>query len=268
MSDALLQIDNVSRFFGGIKAVVNVTAEARRGLITSIIGPNGAGKTTLFNTITGIFPPSMGDIRFQGETITNYQPHRVSKLGVSRTFQNIRLFANLTVLDNVRIGFHTRTKAGFWGALLPFLAWNEESDITHAGIKYLDFVGLGSEVGMEAGNLPYGKQRLLEIARALAGSPTLLLLDEPAAGMNRVETEELMALIHRIRDAGVTVLLIEHDMHFVTGISDFVYVIDHGELISEGPPEVVVNDPKVIEAYLGSEAVAGQTVGDADVPTA
>jgi len=257
---SVLVMEKVSKYFGGIQAVEKVDAKVVRGRITAIIGPNGAGKTTLFNTISGIYPPTEGRIFFLDEKrdITGEAAHLISHMGISRTFQNIRLFANLTVLDSVKIGFHPRTRACFLGAILPFLASAEEREITLAGLKVLDFVGLGNEAGLPAGSLPYGKQRLVEIARALAASPTLLLLDEPAAGMNPTESEDLMSLIRKIRDSGITVLMIEHQMQVVMEISDYVYVLDNGEKISEGTPSKVCNDAKVVEAYLGCDHGANQ----------
>jgi branched-chain amino acid transport system ATP-binding protein len=249
----MLRLEKVSKHFGGIRAVSDVDAGIEEGRVTAIIGPNGAGKTTLFNTISGIYPPTSGAIAFGTRDITGMAPHRVATLGVARTFQHIRLFATLTVLDNVRIGFHARTRAGFIGAVLPFIAREEERDITLSGVQCLDFVGLGTEAGKVAGSLPYGKQRLVEIARALASQPKLILLDEPAAGMNPTESEALMALVRKICAAGVTVLLIEHDMRVVMGVSDYVYVLDHGEKIAEGTPDAVCRNEKVIEAYLGCE---------------
>ena len=253
MDTILLEIASLSKHFGGVIALSEVDIQVHQGRISSLIGPNGAGKTTLFNCVTGLDRPTMGEIRFLGQSLAGRRPDQITKLGLARTFQNIRLFSDLSVVDNVRIGKHCRSKSYLWGAVSRNRKQRqEESEITERASEMLKFVGLEQHYDQIAGNLSYGDQRRLEIARALTTEPTLLLLDEPAAGMNPIETRQLMDLIYAIREQGVTILLIEHDMKVVMQISEWVTVLDHGEKISDGEPEAVQNDEKVIKAYLGT----------------
>jgi ABC-type branched-subunit amino acid transport system ATPase component len=255
----ILEITNLAKHFGGVTAVSNIDISVQQGQIASLIGPNGAGKTTLFNCVTGLENPSEGSVKFQNRSIVGLRPDQIAAVGMARTFQNIRLFSELTVLDNVKIGRHCQSKNRLWGAISRNQKQRqEESHITVQAFQQLSFVGLEGFRDQIAGNLSYGDQRRIEIARALAMGPTLLLLDEPAAGMNPQETQRLIELIHAIREQGITILLIEHDMKLVMQISDWVTVIAQGEKISAGEPEAVQNDERVIKAYLG-ESYDAQT---------
>ena len=257
MTHPLLETRAVTKAFGGLTAVDKVNLSVESGKITSVIGPNGAGKTTLFNLIAGVYIPTSGEIHFEGNPLGKAPPYKRAALGIARTFQNVLLFDNMTAIENVMTGQHPRTRYGFFEAALRLpKAHREEEAISLKAKQYLNLVGLGMCADRNPLSLPLGQQKLLTIARALATEPKLLLLDEPGAGLNALEKQSLSELIRRIRDMGITIVLVEHDMDLVMGIAEWVIVLDSGQKIAEGTASQIQRDKKVIAAYLGEEEVA------------
>jgi len=256
--ETILTAQGIRKLFGGLRAVDDLDFSVTQGHIKSVIGPNGAGKTTLFNLITGIFPPSGGDFAFQGKKLVGLKTHRIARLGIARTFQNVELFGNMSALENVMLGRHSRTGAGIFGAGLRLSGMRrEEREIRERAMEELTFLGLENRASVAATSLPLGEQKLLEIARALATEPKLILLDEPAAGLDMRETAKLGEIIRQIRDRGITVMLVEHDMSLVMEVSDEVLVLNYGRKIAEGHPREVQRNPEVVAAYLGEEEEPG-----------
>ncbi len=257
MVPPMLELKKINKYFGGLHAVNNVSFRVDQGCIKAVIGPNGAGKTTLFNLIAGNLAPSSGVIRFRGREIQGMKPHRIAALGMARTFQNIKLFQGMTTLESVMVGRHVRSRAGFLAGMfhLPW-TWKEERAIRDRAMELLELLDIADYAHVEATSLAFGQQRSVEMARALAMEPQLLLLDEPAAGLNIYETAEVARLITRIRDMGITVLLVEHDMSLVMDISDEIVVLSFGEKIAEDVPAAIQSNPEVIRIYLGEDEEA------------
>lgn len=253
---SLLNVENISISFGGLRAVSNFSLTMEPGNLVGLIGPNGAGKTTVFNMLTGVYRPQKGEINLEGKPLVNLPPFKINRLGIARTFQNIRLFNDLSVLDNVKIAYQYRGGYSWGKAILRTKTYHrKEKEIRDWSMELLTIFNLQDKASEMAKNLPYGAQRRLEIARALAGKPKLLLLDEPAAGMNPQETLELMALVREVREKfGLAILLIEHDMNFVMNLCERILVLDYGQTIAEGVPREIKNNPRVIQAYLGGDA--------------
>ena len=250
----MLEVNNITLRFGGLIAVNDVSMKVEDGRITGLIGPNGAGKTTTFNCLSGVYKPNSGTIVFDGKHLEGMRPYQVHNVGISRTYQVINLFRTMSVIDNVMVGIHSHLKSNFWQSLLHVRSERAEEQAAYEKChELLRFVGLDEKAMALAGSLSYGEQRLLEIVRGLASDPKLILLDEPAAGMNSREKQELDVLLHRIIDRGVSILMVEHDMKMVMGVCDYIYVLSSGKLLAEGVPEAVRNNPDVIKAYLGGD---------------
>ncbi len=250
----ILEVKNISKRFGGLQAVKEVSFTVRQGCIKAVIGPNGAGKTTLFNLVTGFLAPDSGAILYRDMPIHGKSPHEIAKRGLSRTFQHIRLFAHMNALENVMVGCHVRSRAGFLAGMLNLpWTWREEREVREKSLGFLNFLGIADLADANAASLSYGQQRAVEMARALASGPAMLLLDEPAAGLNMRETADAAKLIQRIRDLGITVLIVEHDMSLVMNISDEIVVLSYGEKIADGGPHAVQSNPEVVRVYLGED---------------